>query len=107
MPCVFLHIDRQGRARQPRPTFIRTKHDPKSNRTRVQIVESMRTGDKVRQKILRHIGTVHTDQEIADIKHLAERADGAIARRALAADGAVDAQGIRRSANAGAPDSPT
>jgi len=51
--------------------FIRTKHDPKSNRTRVQIVESVRTGSKVRQKILRHVGTAHHDGEIEDLKRLA------------------------------------
>ena len=31
-----------------RRMFIRTKHDPKLNRTRVQIVESVRTGKKIR-----------------------------------------------------------
>ena len=31
-----------------RRMFIRTKHDPKLNWTRVQIVESVRTGKKVR-----------------------------------------------------------
>ena len=29
-----------------RRMFIRTQHDPKLNRTRVQIVESVRTGKK-------------------------------------------------------------
>lgn len=53
--------------------FIRTKHDPKLNRTRVQIVESVRTGSKVRQKILRHVGVAHNDSEIEDIKRLAGR----------------------------------
>ena len=38
-----------------RRMFIRTKYDPKLDRTRVQIVESVRTGKKVRQKILRHV----------------------------------------------------
>ena len=38
-----------------RRMFIRIKHDPKLNRARVQIVESVRTGKKVRQKILRHV----------------------------------------------------
>jgi len=51
--------------------FIRTKHDPKSNRTRIQIVESVRTGSKVRQKILRHVGTAHHDGEIEALKRLA------------------------------------
>ncbi|WP_419739710.1 hypothetical protein [Ruegeria sp.] len=50
--------------------FIRTKHDAKLNRTRIQIVESVRTGSKVRQKILRHVGVAHNDSEIEDIKRL-------------------------------------
>ena len=51
-----------------RRMFIRTKHDPKLNRTRVQIVESVRTGKKVRQKILRHVGVAHNHGEIEVIK---------------------------------------
>ena len=47
-----------------RRMFIRTKHDPKLNRTRVQIVESVRTDKKVRQKILRHVGVAHNVGEI-------------------------------------------
>jgi len=53
--------------------FIRTKHDPKSKRTRVQIVESVRTGTKVRQKILRHVGTARSDADIEDLKRMAGR----------------------------------
>ena len=53
--------------------FIRTKHDPKLNRTRVQIVESVRTGKKVRQKILRHVGVAHNDGEIEVIKRSARQ----------------------------------
>ena len=51
-----------------RRMFVRTKHDPKLNRTRVQIVELVRTGIKVRQKILRHVGVAHNDDEIEVIK---------------------------------------
>ena len=51
-----------------RRMFIRTRHDPKLNRTRVQIVELVRTGKKVRQKILRHVGVAHNDDEIEVIK---------------------------------------
>ena len=56
-----------------RRMFIRTKHDPKLNRTRVQIVESVRTGKKVRQKILRHVGVAHNDGEIEVIKRSARQ----------------------------------
>ena len=56
-----------------RRMFICTKHDPKLNRTRVQIVESVRTGKKVRQKILRHVGVAHNDGEIEVIKRSARQ----------------------------------
>ena len=55
-----------------RRMFIRTKPDPKLNRTRVQIVESVRTGKKVRQKILRHVG-IANDGEIEVIKRSARQ----------------------------------
>ena len=54
-----------------RRMFIRTKYDPKHSRTRVQIVESVCTGEKVRQKILRHVGTAHNESELESIKRLA------------------------------------
>ena len=56
-----------------RRIFIRTKHDPKLNRTRVRIVESVRTGKKVRRKILRHVGVAHNDGEIEVIKRSARQ----------------------------------
>ena len=51
--------------------FIRTKHDPERKRTRIQIVQSVRTGQKVRQKVVRHVGIAHNDTEVADLKRLA------------------------------------
>ena len=51
-----------------RRMFIRTKNDPKLNRTRVQVVESVHTGKKVLQKILRHVGVGHNDSEIEVVK---------------------------------------
>ena len=54
-----------------RGIFIHTKFDPKLDRTRVQIVESVRTGKMVRQKILRHVGVAHNDSEIEVIKRTA------------------------------------
>ena len=53
--------------------FIRTKHDPERKRTRIQIVQSVRTGQKVRQKVVRHVGIAHNDTEVADLKRLAGR----------------------------------
>ena len=56
-----------------RRMFIRTKHDPKLNRTRVRIVESVRTGKKVRKKILCHVGVAHNDGEIEVVKRSARQ----------------------------------
>ncbi len=53
--------------------FIRTKHDPERKRTRIQIVQSVRTGQKVRQKVVRHVGIAHNDTEVEDLKRLAGR----------------------------------
>ena len=53
--------------------FNRTKHDPKLNRTRVQIVESVPAGKKVRQKTLRHVGVAHNDGENEVVKRSARK----------------------------------
>ena len=42
---------------------------PELNRTWVQIVEFVRAGKKVRQKLLHHVGVAHNDGEIEVIKH--------------------------------------
>ena len=53
--------------------FSCTKQDPKLNRTRVQIVESVRTGKKVRQKNPPPCGCRHNDGEIGVIKRSARQ----------------------------------
>ena len=50
--------------------FIRSKKFP--NRTTLQIVESRREGPRVLQKVLRHIGSAYNDEELADLKVLAD-----------------------------------
>lgn len=52
--------------------YIRVKTTPNSPRKSVQIIESIRTGDKVRQKIVRHVGIAMDDQELSQLKDLAE-----------------------------------
>jgi transposase len=52
--------------------FIRVKTTPNSPRKYVQIVQSVRKGDKVSQKILRHIGYALDDKELEQLKSLAE-----------------------------------
>ena len=51
--------------------FIRVKSTPNSPRKSVQIVESFRVGDKVKQKIVKHIGVALDDKELVELKELA------------------------------------
>ena len=43
--------------------FVRVKTFPNSERRTVQIVECYRSGEKVLQRIIRHVGTVHDEAE--------------------------------------------
>ena len=52
--------------------FMRIKSTPNSPRKSVQIVASVRDGNKVRQKIMRHVGVAQNDAELAQLKELAE-----------------------------------
>lgn len=52
--------------------FVRIKSTPNSPRKSIQIVESIRDGDKVRQKILRHVGIAEDEDELIKLKELAE-----------------------------------
>mgnify|MGYP006303490511 CR=1 FL=1 len=52
--------------------FVRVKSTPNSPRKSVQIVESVRDGEKVKQRIVRHVGIAMDDQELEQLKTLAE-----------------------------------
>ena len=52
--------------------FVRIKTTPNSPRKSVQIVQSLRKGDKVFQKIVRYIGIAMDDDELEKLKDLAE-----------------------------------
>jgi len=54
------------------PMFVRTKSTPNSPRKSVQIVESVRDGDKVKQRIVRYVGIAMDDQELEQLLKLAE-----------------------------------
>ncbi|WP_176236482.1 hypothetical protein [Candidatus Hakubella thermalkaliphila] len=56
--------------------FVRVKVTPNSPRKSVQIVASLRVGDKVRQKIVRYIGVAQNDEELEELKLLAESSRG-------------------------------
>ncbi len=51
--------------------FVRVKTTPRSPRKSVQIVQSFRIGSKVRQKIVKHIGIAADDNELEELKSLA------------------------------------
>jgi transposase len=52
--------------------FIRTKPVANSSRKRVQICASYRTGDKVKQKVIRHVGIADNDSHLDELRKLAE-----------------------------------
>lgn len=52
--------------------FVRVNTTPNSPRKSVQIVESIRNGKQVRQKIVRYVGVAHGDDELESLKQLAE-----------------------------------
>lgn len=52
--------------------FIRVKSTPNSPRLSVQIVESVRDGGKVKQKIVRHVGIATNEEEVKKLKDVAE-----------------------------------
>ncbi len=52
--------------------FVRVKSTPNSPRRSVQLVESRRTGQKVNQVIVRHVGVALDDAEEKELRHLAE-----------------------------------
>jgi transposase len=51
--------------------FVRTKKSPNSAKIAVQLVENVRTGNKVHQKIIRHFGTALSEGEVEALKKLA------------------------------------
>ena len=52
--------------------FVRVKSTPNSPRKSVQIVQSVRKGEKVSQKIVRYVGVAMDDYELGQLKQLAE-----------------------------------
>lgn len=52
--------------------YVRTKSTPNSPKKAVQIIESRRVDGKPRQKIVRHLGTAATDEQIAELTRLGE-----------------------------------
>ena len=53
--------------------FVRVKSTPNSPRKSVQLVESVRQGDKVKQKIVRHVGIAIAFMAFSCVRHLSYR----------------------------------
>ena len=51
--------------------YVRVKSTPKSPRKTVQIVESFRLDGRVKQKIVKYIGVAANDEELEELKLLA------------------------------------
>ena len=58
--------------------FIRVNKTPNSPRKSIQIVESIRTGNKVKQKIVRYVGIATNDREEQKLKDMAQEAIAAL-----------------------------
>lgn len=52
--------------------FVRVKTSPNSAGKSVQIVQSLRKGERVTQRIVRHVGMAYDDDEVKKLKLLAE-----------------------------------
>ena len=52
--------------------FVRIKTTPNSPRRSVQLVEGVRDGGKVRQRIVRHIGVAMDEDELERLRQLGE-----------------------------------
>ena len=53
--------------------FIRIKSTPKSPRKSIQLVESKRIDGKVKQRIVKHVGVAANDEELVELKLLANK----------------------------------
>ena len=52
--------------------YIRIKRTPRSQSISVQLVESFRLDGKIKQRVIRHVGTVQTEEKVEELKQLAE-----------------------------------
>lgn len=76
--------------------FVRVKTTPNSRRRSVQVVESSRVGDKVSQRIVRHIGIALDEAEEAKLRTMAQEfIERSLAER-LNADSLFAVDAVRR-----------
>ena len=72
MPSNKYTIDTLRRLVYIMGMFVRVKTTKNSPRKSVQIVMSVRKGNQIIQKIVRHVGIAHDDMELSQLKLLAE-----------------------------------
>lgn len=82
--------------------FVRVKSTPNSPRRSVQVVESSRTGGKVSQRIVRHVGIALDDAEQAKMRSLGEEFIERTTAQALN-EGSLFAVGVADIRRAGRP----
>jgi len=56
--------------------YIRTKTTKNSPKKSVQVVESVRQGDKVKQRIVRYIGVAENEHHLEELKKTGESCHG-------------------------------
>ena len=78
--------------------FVRVKTTPNSPRRSVQVVESLRSGDKVSQRIVRYIGIALDEAEETKMRAMGQEFIDRSVAEALNADAlfAVDGATLRR-----------
>ena len=54
------------------PMFLRTKTSTSSGKTRVQIVKSVHSGTRVTERVVRHVGTADSDEQLRQLRVLGE-----------------------------------
>jgi transposase len=63
--------------------FVRTKRSLETNNTAIQIVENLRADGTTKQRVIRHIGTASTDEDISRLKQIAETVKNELESKSL------------------------
>ena len=78
------------------PVFVRVKSTPNSPRRSVQVVESSRVGDRVSERIVRHMGIALDSEEETKLRAMAEEFISRTATERLSAQSLFDSPAVRR-----------
>ena len=72
MPSLYFKVAFPARADIITSMFVRQKTSPNSPRTAVQIVANRRVDGKIKQRIIRHLGTAETEEGVKKLMALGE-----------------------------------